>query len=1334
MNITKRRQKIGAACTWCAIALAVGTVSAAEVAFSLSGSRTKFAISEPVEFSIAAADGKTLEIRHADGSVVSLQLPAQQGPISIRPATLKPGEYTATIGDKSVKFSVHDDQHANAYFTGQWVHHGGTAENALAKAGWMFMNTDYVGLHPRAPQAGDLAESYVAGASKPYTLMVLGGGHQLDLQMENDWGDPWVQRAIVWRMQLSALSNRIYPIAGHHVFDEPGLTWWPTRDAAGKQIDANPFAIPHQVEEFKKLTGKDIPVGLLTETFPKYAPMMDDWLAFAELRMKYLEQAWWASVWGAKSVAPKFNVVNQVSSSYAPHDVTDGVDSRQNRPYEIISGHGQYSDMPFGTLQPLRAAESFWGFGWDRPHVYLPMWYTHSWATIRNAVWVSWASKLDGMLYTPEQEFGFTNQVNGYIGSNTIFEIAEINRRMALVGDTMSRLKKTLSPVAVLQSHTQVSWDTATENHPKPNPIGPYYSKHRDAVGACFFRVLETGLIPNCIDEAEVVEKGPGFLKQWKVIFCPALNYATPPFRRALEDYAAGGGKLIQFETDKLVIPGAVVVDHAIGNGFEHYQKNIVGEKDLQRKAINGSDLVWRTLNNAGAPNFAAELAEWLGPLPYGSSNRDVLLGVHQAGDAHYLLLANNAQSKENPRFAKHELVPAETALTLPAGGVVYDLFNGGLANSKLKLAAGDGACLLHLPEAPGEIKLTASLAAGNRIQVDLAWGKAEWLLPFRLRIYDPAGNKTGDYYRAAPFRQDFPLGNNAALGNWKIRVDEWLTGRRAEASIQVNPPQSAEIAHADTDKVSIYFDDAQRIANLFAGKASEPPWEKINWDAKRAFNLDPKKFAVFGDATAVEKIAAALRAKGMTVEVNPKFASPPFKREPNRGGVGPHYSDGNFENIYAHAIVLPGHPLAEQSWKRGHINRPLTSTFPGQGRAFLQWGSSCYQAGWQNVFAFGDTDAAVDWLLAAINGKLPSDDSIGVQAKIIAAKPTARQLTRTLKVERELRTYDTPVGVEQNADGSVTYMALHDGSVAAYDKSGKPIWNTQVLLEGCALALSPKGDRLAIAGYPGLQVLDATTGKMLGGYKSAPKLGREFRMVCVDWNGAGTKVAGGWVNDKDSAAEPVAILDANGKDLQLLNSIPGNVYGIAFAPNSDTLLVGADKLTAMNASDGKILWTTDLGGAQSFAFSADGQTAAAGGWGKKAGKFNLTDGKMVQSTTFDAVIGGVAFLPSGDLAIAVWGGTKPLFVLRTGKEKPESLLQSRFGFQNVIWSNLHKNLVAAEQGGRLWFVGSDGGVHACLDDEAGTTAYRLIDRHGRLLVSRMNRVVQSITAPSSKK
>jgi hypothetical protein len=508
--------------------------AADEASVSLAGTRANYSMAEPIELAVLykndGGNAKTLplEVRHADGSTLTFDVPfdvaagkSQARMVTLHPNALKPGDYTAAVnGGKGAAFSVFRPEHPNAYFIGQWVQHQEPPGTVAAKGGWMYFCSDLHSLHPRKPTKEDIANAYVAARMRPYAMCVLGGGHQLDLDLHNDWGDPWVQRSIAWRMQLNALSNRIYPIAGLHCYDEPGLTWWPTKDVGDVKADTNPFAIPHQFEEFTKLTGKKLPEGPFAFTGPKYAGQMDDWLGFMDLRMKYLEQAWYATRWATDSVDPRFVTINQVSSSYAPGDTTDGVDTRQDRPYDVLSGHGGYSDNGYGTLYPVRSAEAYDGYSWGKPHYYLPMWGTHTWATMRNAVWMSWITKLEGMEYPPGEDYGLSGGEGGYDGTNTVFEVAEINRRLALVGGVMRQIPKTLSPVAVLHSTRQDAWDIATLNSPKLHtPGAPQYAGvHRAAVDSCFFRVMEQGMVPNWIDEVEATEKGVDFLKKWKVI------------------------------------------------------------------------------------------------------------------------------------------------------------------------------------------------------------------------------------------------------------------------------------------------------------------------------------------------------------------------------------------------------------------------------------------------------------------------------------------------------------------------------------------------------------------------------------------------------------------------------------------------------------------------------------------------------------------------------------------------------------------------------------------------------------------------------------------------
>ncbi|MBA3847875.1 MAG: hypothetical protein H0X45_14700, partial [Planctomycetes bacterium] len=582
----------------------VNLAMSAEAEVALAGVRSTYTNGEAIELAVGGAG--SVEIRHEDGSIVRLDVPGKGTVLTVPPGMLKAGAYSAG----SARFSVHPAEHANAYWTSQWSH-GSNPAAIHAKGGWMFMNSEFGSLHARPPAPGDLVETFIAARMKPYALMVLGGGHQIDLDHRNDWGDPYVQRAIIWRAQRAALSNRIHPIAGLHMFDEPGLTWWPVEGGM------TPFAIPHQLAEFTHRTDGSIPVGTFADVGAKFAPMMDGWLDFMDQRMQYLEQAWHASRYGVDSIHPDFVTLNQVSSSYAPGDTTDGVDSRQNRAYDVLSGHGGYPDQFNGTLQPVMSAEAFQGFSRGKPHYFLPMWGMYRWSQMRNFVWLSWTTKLEGIMYDPNQAFAFRldgGEGNFWQNSDVVLDIAEINRRLALVGGVMNQLPKTLAPMAVLHSDRQFAHDVASLNHPEVQKEGTpqYGSPHSKAVSQCFMHCVHaTGTIPNWIDEVEASEKGAAFLQQWRVIYCPLLANAKPAFLKALAGYVAGGGTLVQFADDPLQIPGAFRGAYLTADqrALAIPTENATYSPGLRETAIRD----WLA---AAAPTFAADLAGFLGERP----------------------------------------------------------------------------------------------------------------------------------------------------------------------------------------------------------------------------------------------------------------------------------------------------------------------------------------------------------------------------------------------------------------------------------------------------------------------------------------------------------------------------------------------------------------------------------------------------------------------------------------------------------------------------------------------------------------------------------------------
>src|SRR5262245_24726826 len=104
--MTNLRNAVGAVVL---LALGGAAPAADEVAIDLTGTRSQFNTTEPIELAVLykkqATNEKTLplEVRHDDGSTVALSVPfAAAGKpesriVTVYAGVLKPGQYTATV-------------------------------------------------------------------------------------------------------------------------------------------------------------------------------------------------------------------------------------------------------------------------------------------------------------------------------------------------------------------------------------------------------------------------------------------------------------------------------------------------------------------------------------------------------------------------------------------------------------------------------------------------------------------------------------------------------------------------------------------------------------------------------------------------------------------------------------------------------------------------------------------------------------------------------------------------------------------------------------------------------------------------------------------------------------------------------------------------------------------------------------------------------------------------------------------------------------------------------------------------------------------------------------
>ena len=164
-------------------------------------------------------------------------------------------------------------------------------------------------------------------------------------------------------------------------------------------------------------------------------------------------------------------------------------------------------------------------------------------------------------------------------------------------------------------------------------------------------RIMATGRMPNWLDESGDQRKRRGLPQAVESdLLRPGLSVATPDFTKAVTGFIAAGGKFVQNKDDKLQFPGAVIANYPFTSD---------GDPGHNAKGELISDYYWREWQLQSAPTFSSDLDKWLGPAPF-RSNADenaMLMTVHQAGPATYVLMGNDYQDPNGAR-ASSKTIP----------------------------------------------------------------------------------------------------------------------------------------------------------------------------------------------------------------------------------------------------------------------------------------------------------------------------------------------------------------------------------------------------------------------------------------------------------------------------------------------------------------------------------------------------------------------------------------------------------------------------------------------------------------------------------------------------
>ena len=287
-----------------------------------------------------------------------------------------------------------------------------------------------------------------------------------------------------------------------------------------------------------------------------------------------------------------------------------------------------------------------------------------------------------------------------------------------------------------------------------------------------------------------------GWLDRYKVVVVPSAWCLAKDVHAALVRFASQGGKVLVDKVMRATIPGAVVLD---------IDRQLPPRADVE-KHLGG----WLRRYRDAHPGWATV-----------TPTEQVYTTVREADGVRYLFVVNDHR-EPGPQYKRFKVtfnvggrteplrdrgLPLEAKITLPAGGVVYDvLAHAPVATTRVgarrqfttRLAPGWAGVYAVLPRPIATVTATGAKATppGSlmpiRIDVLDDRGKpAPGRQMVEVSVTSPKGPWQGvaRYHRVKAGRLVLPLrlSLSAPKGTWQVRVLEWVSGKRAAHAFTVN-------------------------------------------------------------------------------------------------------------------------------------------------------------------------------------------------------------------------------------------------------------------------------------------------------------------------------------------------------------------------------------------------------------------------------------------------------------------------------------------------------------------------------------------------------------------
>jgi hypothetical protein len=1118
--------------------------AAAELTLTLPLGRAAYQTNERIDLAVAraaaanealAAGELTLTVAgEADGSALTFQFavraaaPGEDGTaratehLHLNGALLRPGRYTLTVGcdgaEASAPLEVHSHLRRSSFVIGDWPHAYNAGERIQA------MGEDSLGFNVTFRNVG-VNNATVRGALDNLRGMALGGAHQLDGNLKNDWSDPYVLREGRLRASRQALRDRTQPnCIGVHFYDEPGLTW--NEHPETKMF--GPFNIAAQDRAWKGSYFED--AQQYHKVDPQDAASLERWREQQRWKLRFMEACWRHISTGVNLVRPDWLTATQ--TQYGWDAFSDGYYFNIARHLPVIVGHGWYSDCYWLNLAPPMASEFGRVRDWNRPLWYLPTWWQMNLPHARMQQATSFVQNLQGMFWP-------TNTPWAPSTDHGIEGIVEMNRLMLRVGTVFTTLPVERPPAALLYSLSQ-GIEAQIRSGMKDFRYANGHLRTTEAFYAAGMR-NQVPLFP--VVEEDILD---GTLAaRHPVVILSKVEFLEPSVVSALEDYIAAGGKVLLDNECTVTVKGAEKLGLQMDYDFHNRAQSVAGAPN---RAIYTSHNFMKSVEGL-ARDLRRKLAGY-GIQPVFACDSLDILGRRQAGgDIEYLFAVN---MRTDPDIERQNTVRGTTAtIGVPADGrPLYDAILGGEAAGFVKKGQELAATVRF---GPGQMRIWARTArpiGGVQVDppavvrdyvdrpaqpvsveiaavlVDAAGATLAGAAPMQVRLIDPLGDVRYELWRATDrgrLRLALPLAANDPEGEWTVEVTELLAGHTGRHTFRLAQPKAAGAVAGMTSRAALFGPDADRAYDFF----------RRHRDVQIVTGASPY------NAAAAAHLAEHLGLWGVRAAIVPAADVKPrtvpeaavrlsLSWENGFAIEQPCILLGNPDDNPVIRFIVEGARTAMMAPANLLPYRPQPERFPGRGRGFVAWQVDAVAHGLESLTCIAYDEAgmkeAVGSLFEAASGLAPLTAWTPPARSRVAPATAKRQTTPALSVAWTAHVPDRALGVAAFADGRVA-VCSYDGTVTVFDAAGKTLWQQATDRSGeyLGFAASADGRTLAVCGGVAIVGFDGATGKELFDVKAYPDDRRQFVLSLAVTADGETVYAG----TEDSA---VLALDRKGK------------------------------------------------------------------------------------------------------------------------------------------------------------------------------------------------------------